>query len=167
MNSPDDQLPIDPDLDDGNLVGPGTVATAPPRQVSPDVVAMIALGGAIGTLARAALGQAFPKPAPDFPATTLVINLVGAFALSVVFITLIERFGPAERLRPFLTTGVIGGFTTFSTYMVEILELVRTDRVAFAAIYLLITVFGGLAATFAGIAVAHRLVRLPARGEQQ
>lgn len=160
----DDQLPIDPDLDPADpsepratpsQIVPGRLTA---RRARPDVLGAIALGGAIGTTLRAALGRVFPVAAGHFPTTTLMINLIGSAVLGVLLVTLIELVGPTRRLRPFLVTGVLGGFTTFSTFMVETTQLGRHGHVGVAAGYLVIATVGGVAAALGGIALGGTIV---------
>lgn len=161
----DDDLPIDPDLAPDDPGGPGPLhvpAVGPSRRARPDILVAIALGGAIGTTLRAALGQAFATPSPQWPATTVTINLTGAFALGVLMVVFTERFGPTPRLRPFLTTGVLGGFTTFSTFMVETVQLARHGRIGAAVATVAISAVGGPVAAFLGIRVGHASTPPPA-----
>jgi CrcB protein len=163
----DDELPIDPDLapdDPGEpRVGPRAAPRRPPRprRARPDVLVAIACGGAIGTTLRAALGELVPTASPQFPATTLAVNLVGSFVLGVILVLLVERFGPAARLRPFVTTGILGAYTTVSTCMVETVQLTRHGRVGGAVIYVAVSAVGGVAAALAGIAAGHAVVASP------
>lgn len=161
----DDQLPIDPDLDPNDPSEPR--ATPSPvvagrltaRRARPDVLGAIALGGAIGTTLRAALGRLFPVAAGHFPTTTLAINLIGSAVLGVLLVVLIELVGPTRRLRPFLVTGVLGGFTTFSTFMVETVQLGRHGHSITAVTYVMIATVGGVAAALGGIALGRMIVR--------
>lgn len=152
-----EELPIDPDLAPDDPGEPRARGAGPLRarpaghRARPDVLGAIAAGGAIGTTLRAALGQIHPTPSPQFPVTTLGINIVGSFVLGVLLVLLLERFGPAPRLRPFLTTGVLGGFTTFSTFMVESVQLARHNRVGSAVAYVVVSLVGGIVASFVGI----------------
>lgn len=149
----DEELPIDPDLG-----RPGS----PTRT---GAVVAVALGGGLGTLARAAAGQIFPTADARFPSTTLTVNLVGAFVLGVVLVVLVDLVGPTPRLRPFLVTGVLGGFTTFSTFMVETAQLGRHGRVALAGLYLVVATVGGLVVAFGGIMVGDAVVGRVRGGE--
>ncbi len=166
MAPSDEDLPIDPDLAPDDPGEPGVHPRTEPRlseqtrRARPDVLVSIGVGGALGTTLRAALGRAFPTPTPHFPVTTLGINLVGSFVLGVILVVLLERFGPSPRLRPFLSTGVLGGFTTFSTFMVESVQLVRHDHIAAAVAYVAVSAIGGVAAALAGIATGHVLAGL-------
>jgi CrcB protein len=87
------------------------------------LVAAVFAGGAIGTLARAALGTAFPLPGSQWPWPTFVVNIVGAFLLGYFTTRLQERLPLSSFRRPLLGTGVCGGLTTFSTMQVEIVRM--------------------------------------------
>jgi len=159
----DDDLPIDPDLAPDEPSGPrmgsppGAVSAGRTRRARPDVLVAVAVGGAIGTILRAALGELFTNSSLQFPSTTLGINLAGSFALGLILVPLVERFGPAPRLRPFLTTGILGGFTTFSTFMVESVQLGRHGRVGLAITYVTVSTVGGIIAAFVGIVAGRAL----------
>ena len=102
-------------------------------------------GGCVGTLARAALAEGLPVGPGGWPWATLVANLAGAFALGWVAATLHRG-----RRRAFLATGVCGALTTFSTFQLELLELLDRGRVAVAASYAGASLALGLAAVLAG-----------------
>ncbi len=106
------------------------------------------------------LGLLFPEPAGRFPWTTLAINVSGSFLLGAVLIVLLERFGPSRLPRPFIATGFIGAFTTFSTLTVDTTVLIKDGHQLTAAAYLLATVAGGLVAAWSGMA-AGRLMQRP------
>jgi CrcB protein len=145
---PADELPIDPDLDeDRRVTGQG--------RARPDVIAAIAIGGSLGTLARAGLGVAFPTVAGHLPWTTLVINVVGSFLLGLALAVIVERLGPSRYPRPLVATGFLGGFTTFSTFMVDAAQLGRTGHVPIAIAYVVMSIIGGFGAAWLGIVVAR------------
>ena len=122
-------------------------------------VLLIAVGGALGTVARYELGLAVPVRPGTFPITTLLINVVGALLLGALLGTL-GRTAPNDRImRPLLGVGFLGGFTTFSTFAVETVQLVRRQHVAVAAAYVIASIAFGLAAARAG----ERLVRATPR----
>ncbi|MFC8916851.1 fluoride efflux transporter CrcB [Streptomyces sp. NPDC057116] len=103
------------------------------------VVAVVAAGGALGACARYGASLLWPTAAGGFPWTTLCVN-AGGCALMGVLMVVITEFGPAHPLvRPFLGTGVLGGFTTFSAYAVDVRDLLAGDRVAAALAYLALT----------------------------
>lgn len=120
-------------------------------------VAAVAAGGAVGTAARYGLGQRFPVARGTFPLTTLAENVAGAALLGCLLTWLVERGTQRRWLRPLLATGVLGSFTTFSTFAAEAVLLVRDDRAALAAAYVSLTVVLGVAAAAAGVVVGHAL----------
>ncbi|GAB4100494.1 CrcB family protein [Sinomonas halotolerans] len=138
----------------------------PGHPFSPAVLALVAVGGAAGTLARWAVGEAVGMPG-GFPAATLAVNLLGALALGVLLESLVRR-GPdagARRLvRLGLGTGFLGSFTTYSALAVDGVRLLSDGRAADAGWYLALTLLGGAAATLAGVAGAAWLHREDRRG---
>lgn len=120
-----------------------------------DVVAAIGAGGAIGTLARYGIATAFQVAPRQIPWSTLVINLSGSFLLGIVLFV-IERRPPNRFNRPFLAIGVLGGFTTFSTFAVEVVQLIR-ERPWIAVIYLTTSVVGGVTCVLIGGTVLRQL----------
>ena len=96
---------------------------------------MVALGGAIGSVGRYLLGQAIHhRQISDgamglspigFPWATLLVNVIGAFFIGVAFVVIQQRFAGSEVLRGFILVGVLGGFTTFSTFSIETLQLMQ------------------------------------------
>ncbi|MDX8153807.1 fluoride efflux transporter CrcB [Patulibacter brassicae] len=131
---------------------PTSPAPATPRH---HVLAAVALGGALGTLARAGLAEAQGHDPSTWPWGTLVANLVGTFLLGwwTVRLTHVPDLDP--RFRPFLTTGICGGLTTFSTLQLELVRQVDDGRWALAAGYGAVTLVGGLLTAVAG----HRAAR--------
>jgi len=123
-----------------------------------DVIAAIGLGGAIGTLARYAIAVAFPVASRQIPWSTLVINLSGSFLIGIVMF-LVLRHSSNRFIRPFVVIGVLGGFTTFSTFAVESVQLIQ-ERPLIAMIYLVISVGGGaLCVLVGGTAAGYFLAR--------
>ena len=122
-----------------------------------DVLAAVGIGGAAGATARYWLAQAVHPGVGGFPWATFWINVSGSFALGLLIIVLLDRFPPTRYARPLLGTGFLGGYTTFSTFGVEVDRLARQDHWATAAGYAAASVAGGLLAVFAGIAAARLL----------
>jgi len=112
-------------------------------------VSAVAAGGVLGALARWAVGLALP----GVPGT-LAVNVVGCFAIGALLEVLTSR-SAHPLLRPFLATGVLGGFTTFSTYAIDAQRLLLDGQVGLGAAYLVGTVLAALAATWAGMRVAR------------
>ena len=112
------------------------------------VLTAVAAGAAIGVLARHGLTLVLPAPAPGFPWATLVVNLSGSLMVGVVTARL-NGTGGARWHRPFAVTGVLGSFTTYSTFAVETDILLR-QRPALAAVYVAVTIGGGVLAAMVG-----------------
>ena len=131
------------------------------------LAALVAVGGAVGTSARAALETAF-APAPGaWPWTTFAINVVGSFVLGVLLESLV-RSGPDDgwrrRARVGLGTGVLGGFTTYSTFALEVYRLVGDGHAVTGVAYALVSVVVGVVAAGAGILLAGAASRRRGRG---
>jgi CrcB protein len=80
---------------------------------------MVAVGGAIGSMARFGAYRLWPVGASGWPVATLTVNLVGSFAIGLLYIYVAARAGGAENARLFWMTGVLGGFTTYSAFALE------------------------------------------------
>ena len=114
-----------------------------------------ALGGALGALARWALGEALPHSPAEWPWATLLENLLGCLLIGVLLAVLLARFPRSPWLRPFLAVGVLGGFTTYSTFAVDVVRLTDAGHPVLAAAYLLASVLGGVLAVLAGLLAAR------------
>ncbi|MEV7228446.1 MULTISPECIES: fluoride efflux transporter CrcB [Polymorphospora] len=117
---------------------------------------VVAAGGALGSAARYGLAEAWPGPATGFPWATLVTNLIGCALLGALMRVVTTKTDAHPLVRPFLGTGVLGGFTTFSTYAVEARDLVAGGHLGPAAGYVLGTLAGALLAVRLGIWAAAR-----------
>jgi CrcB protein len=123
------------------------------------VVAVVALGGGAGAAARYAASQWWPTPAGGFPWTILWVNVVGCFVIGVFMVIISEVRTAHPLVRPFFGTGVLGGFTTFSTYAVDTRTLLAAHHPGTAAAYLGGTLGVGLVAVVAGLRLAERVIR--------
>ncbi len=133
---------------------PGTPRLVLPRADGRTIAAIFA-GGALGTLARAALAEAFPHSATSWPWPTFAVNIVAAFLLGYFVTRLQERLPLSSYRRPLLGTGVCGGLSTFSTMQVEILKMISAGDWGLAAGY----AAASIAAGYAAIHLATALVR--------
>ena len=122
------------------------------------VLAAIAAGGAAGASVRYLIGQTWPTPAGAFPISTLAINVIGCGLIGVLMVLITDVWSRQRLLRPFLGTGVLGGFTTFSTYTVDIQRLVTGAQAGTALLYLTLTPIGALLAVWATATTTRRLV---------
>ncbi len=131
---------------------------APARQRPYDVLAVVAVGGVLGAEARYGAGLLWATRPGAFPWTTLLVNAVGCLVIGA-FLVLITEGRPAHRLvRPFFGTGVLGGFTTFSTYCLDAQRLLDAGRTATALGYLAGTLLAAMAAVAAGAKGARLLL---------
>jgi fluoride exporter len=126
--------------------------------IMPDVrlLAAISAGGVLGALGRYGLQCAFPHGASAFGWTTLAINVAGCLLIGIVAAVAAESRRAPRLTRPFVVTGVLGGFTTFSTYIVDV------QRVAL--LYAAATLVAALAAAWTGVWLAALVFRLRAAG---
>jgi len=132
------------------MIRPAVVS--PPR-LDAAAVGAIGLGGGLGSVGRYALSRWWPAHAGAVPWTTLAINVVGSLLLGMLVVAVTEIWRPHHLVRPLLGTGVLGGFTTFSTFAVEDRGLAFST----AASYLMLSVVGGLAAAVLGMGLIRRL----------
>jgi len=121
-----------------------------------------ALGGALGALARWGVAEALPREPGGWPWATLLVNVVGCLVLGVLIGRVLDRSPGSAWLRPFLATGVLGGFTTFSAFAVETVQLAEAGRVGTAAGYVLVSVAGGVLAAALGQLTGRTPAREPA-----
>lgn len=120
---------------------------------------IVFLGGGLGSAARYGVGVlALRWIGSGYPWGTFGINVVGSFAMGVVAGYFALKSGLSQPLRLFLTTGIIGGFTTFSTYALETALLQERGELGAALTYALGSVVVGVAALFAGLALVRVLV---------
>ena len=123
-------------------------------------VMAIAMGGALGAVARhfishwsvVALGNGFPWG-------TLTVNVVGCFALGVVVEVMALVWSPAAEWRAFLTVGVLGAFTTFSAFALDISILHERGEMLQAILYVTVSVAGSIAAIFAGMSLTRAVLQ--------
>lgn len=136
-------------LRDGRCDAGAVTAPAAPRPGA--LLALVAAGGAAGALARHGLSVALPSGAGGLPVATLLTNLSGCLALGL----LVGRQPRSGWLRPFLGTGVLGGFTTFSAFALETDRLL-VEAPLLAMAYVGASLAGGLALTGVGLRAGRR-----------
>ncbi|MFJ2276290.1 fluoride efflux transporter CrcB [Streptomyces sp. NPDC087866] len=127
-----------------------------PKNPQTAVVSVVALGGAVGASARYGAGLLWPTATGGFPWTTLVVNVIGCAVIGVFMVVISEAWAAHRLVRPFFGTGVLGGFTTFSTYAVDIEQLVAKDRAGTGLVYLGVTLLAALAAVWSAVWLTRR-----------
>jgi CrcB protein len=120
-------------------------------------VAVIAVGGALGAVARQLIAEALPEAPSGFPFGTFVVNLSGCLLIGLLMVSIVEVRRPHRLIRPFVGVGLLGGYTTFSTYAVETQRLIQAGDPRMAFAYFGATVVGALLAVQAGVL----LIRIP------
>ncbi|MFG2539553.1 fluoride efflux transporter CrcB [Streptomyces sp. NPDC048511] len=122
------------------------------------VLMVIAVGGSLGAVARFGAAQVWPTAAGGFPWTTLAVNASGCLVIGIFLVAVTEVFSAHALLRPFFGTGVLGGFTTFSTYCGDIERLVTHGRAGSALTYLTATVVAAVVAVTVGAWSTRRIL---------
>jgi CrcB protein len=119
----------------------------------------IALGSAIGGVSRYLLGGLVQRMLDTtFPAGTLLVNVTGSFLLGAIIRYALETPSLTPEVRAFLTIGVCGGYTTFSTFSYETMALLKDGEWARAGVYITASVILSLIATFLGLALARQVI---------
>ncbi|MEN8189459.1 MAG: fluoride efflux transporter CrcB [Thermodesulfobacteriota bacterium] len=118
----------------------------------------VSLGGALGSTARYLLALLVERSGPaNFPVGTLLANLIGCLFIGL-FWSLFDRFHLTTELRLLLFTGILGGFTTFSTFCRETTQFFKAGEPLLGISYLAISNVGGITMVFVGFWLAHRLL---------
>ncbi|MEU5011165.1 fluoride efflux transporter CrcB [Streptomyces sp. NPDC021749] len=146
--------PVDPDVD---LREPTRRKGLPLRQGP--VVAVVALGGGVGASARYGAALLWPTAPGAFPWTTLVVNAVGCAVIGIFMVVITDVWAAHRLVRPFFGTGVLGGFTTFSTYAVDIQQLLARGKPGAGLAYLALTLAAALAAVWSAATLTRRIVQ--------
>ena len=123
------------------------------RTAGAGVVAVVAAGGGVGSLMRYFLGRAIRPAADGFPVATVLINVAGSLLLGALVVAVTDIWSPHHLLRPALGTGVLGGFTTFSSFAFE----TRGLPAGVALPYVIASLVAGVIAAAAGAALVRRL----------
>ena len=148
------ELPIDPDVD---LHDPAERAELRPSPVP--VLAAISAGGVVGALARYGLAAAWPHDPARFPWAIWTVNVSGCFLIGVLMVLIARRLPKQRLIRPFFGVGILGGYTTFSTSVVDVQQAAAHGAARVALLYLGATIAGSLLAVWAGVTLTTAAVR--------
>ena len=142
----------------------GTAAVRQHQRSGPGAADLLAVsvGGGLGSVVRYLLATAFPA-GHGFPWAIFALNVSGCLCIGLLMIYLLEVWPPRRFLRPFLAIGLIGGYTTFSTYAGGVLTMLTGNADALAAAYALSSIAAGLAAVWLGMKTGRIVAGLPAR----
>lgn len=117
-----------------------------------NMILSIAAGGAIGSVLRHYAGRLMLSVFGDgFPYGTLFVNAAGSFVMGVLVGLFAHAMNPAQEMRAFLTVGLLGGFTTFSSFSLDVVTLYERGEFASAAMYIALSLILSLAGIFAGL----------------
>jgi len=122
------------------------------------ILVAVAVGGALGTVARYEVSQVESLGSSRFPWATFLVNVVGAFVLGAALTALVTGGVGAALLRSFIGIGFCGGLTTFSTWMVESVLLARAGDTGVAVLYLGAMLVAGFVAVLAGVVLTRRML---------
>lgn len=123
------------------------------------MILWVAAGGALGSAARYLVNVAAGRLlGPEFPWGTLAVNVAGSFVMGLLIALMALKMQVSQEVRAFLTTGVLGGFTTFSAFSLDFALLVERRETGLAALYVIASVGLSLAAIFAGLRLGRTLV---------
>jgi CrcB protein len=114
----------------------------------------VGLGGFLGAVSRYWVSGLAQRLSDRFPFGTLSVNLLGSFILGVLATLFLEKIIVSQEMRLFVLVGLLGAFTTYSTFSLETLNLMRSGEWLFAGFNILINVLGTLIAVWAGVGVA-------------
>jgi CrcB protein len=123
-------------------------------------VAAVMAGGGVGATTRYLLAESLAPPTPpSFPWVTFLINLTGSFALGAVMTLLATAWLSTEYVKPFVATGVIGSFTTWSHFIVESNQLIEAGQARLAILYVVVSIVLGIAVAAGGAALVEARLR--------
>ncbi|MFG3527449.1 fluoride efflux transporter CrcB [Streptomyces sp. NPDC047917] len=143
--------PVDPDIE------PRIPAQHKEPRQGP-VIAAVSLGGGVGAAARYGASLLWPTPADAFPWTTLAVNAIGCAVIGVFMVVITDVWVAHRLVRPFFGTGVLGGFTTFSTYAVDIQRLVNGREASTGLAYLVLTLLAAMTSVRIAAASTRRII---------
>jgi CrcB protein len=121
------------------------------------LLSAVAAGGVIGSLGRYAVGLSLPHDSGTFAWSTFLVNVTGSLAMGVLVVWVLSMVRPHPWLRPFLGVGVLGGWTTFSSYALDLHAMMQAGHPLVAAAYLVGSLVAGLVAVGLGITLGERL----------
>jgi CrcB protein len=127
------------------------------------IIGAVALGGGAGAAGRYGMSLIWPTAPGAFPWTTLAVNAAGCALIGVLMVVISDVWAAHRLVRPFLGTGVLGGFTTFSAYAADVYHLVDEHQARTALAYLGATLMAALGAVWIAVSVTRRVLAWRAR----
>jgi CrcB protein len=125
--------------------------------MQPGILLAVAIGGAVGSLLRYFVASAIQHPTMQFPWGIFVVNITGGFLMGVIVELSALKLQISPEVRAFLTVGILGGYTTFSTFSLDSALLIERGAYVAAAGYIIGSTVLSIAALFAGLALVRAL----------
>ena len=121
-----------------------------------NVILLVAVGGAVGSVARYLMASGIQSSTGwSFPIGTVLVNILGCFLIGILYVLLVARPDPRQDLRALLMVGVMGGFTTFSSFSLETVTMALQGNYTGATLNVVLSVAACLAGTVLGISLAR------------
>jgi fluoride exporter len=121
-----------------------------------NMILLVAVGGAVGSVARYLMASSIQTATGwDFPIGTVLVNILGCFLIGILYVLLVARPDPRQDLRALLMVGVLGGFTTFSSFSLETVTMAMTGNFGGATLNVVISVAACLVGTILGVTLAR------------
>jgi CrcB protein len=121
-----------------------------------NMILLVAFGGALGSIARYLMASRIQTATGwNFPLGTVLVNILGCFLIGILYVLLVARPDPRHELRALLITGVMGGFTTFSSFSLETVTMAMNGNYGGATLNVVVSVVACLVGTVLGIALAR------------
>jgi fluoride exporter len=121
-----------------------------------NMILLVAVGGAVGSVARYLMASGIQTATGwEFPLGTVLVNILGCFLIGVLYVLLIARPDPRQDLRALLMVGVLGGFTTFSSFSLETVTMAMNGNFGGATLNVVISVAACLVGTILGVTLAR------------
>jgi len=121
-----------------------------------NMILLVAVGGAVGSVARYLMASSIQTATGwDFPIGTVLVNILGCFLIGILYVLLVARHDPRHDLRALLMVGVMGGFTTFSSFSLETVTMAMSGNFGGATLNVVISVAACLVGTILGVTLAR------------
>ena len=121
-----------------------------------NTILLVAAGGAVGSVARYLMASSIQSSTGwSFPIGTVLVNILGCFLIGILYVLLVARPDPRQDLRALLMVGVMGGFTTFSSFSLETVTMAMNGNYTGATLNVVLSVAACLAGTVLGISLAR------------
>ena len=126
-------------------------------------ILLVGLGSSIGGMLRYVISLVIKNN--SFPYATLTVNIIGSFCIGLIFAFSIKEYSLSDEIRLFFATGICGGFTTFSAFSLENIQLIKSTNYSIAFLYITLSILLRIAAVFAGYTIMVYLIERSSMGK--